>query len=198
MHEKGDLLGPGQSRKPYDNFMTMFPMTQLELMVRLTSDKLEARGMRPTTAGELLKFIGVTVLATRYEFGARVDLWATTARSKYMLAPAFGLRTGMPRAKFDALWSSVAFSKQVVDGGDSEESRWQLIEDFVSNTNLHRSARVTPSDLICVDESMSNWYRQGGHWILKGLPMYVAIDRKPEKGCEVQMRRAVGADSCCG
>jgi len=186
IHEEGDLLGPGLSRKLHDYFMAMFPMTQLALIVRLTSDKLEARGMRPTTAGELLKLIGVTVLATRYEFGARADLWAAAARSKYMLAPAFGLRTGMPRAMFDALWSSVAFSKQVVDGGETEESWWQLIEDFVFNINLHLSARVTPSDLICVDESMSKWYGQGGHWILKGLPMYVAIDRKPENGCEVQ------------
>jgi len=103
-----------------------------------------------------------------------------------MLAHGFGLRTGMPRARFDALWSSVAFSKQVVDGGDSEESRWQLIDDFVSNINLHRSARVTPSDRICVDESMSKWYGQGGHWILKGLAMYVAMDRKYENRCELQ------------
>ena len=29
----------------------------------------------------------------------------------------------------------------------------------------------------------------GGHWINKGLPMYVAIDCKPENGCEIQ-------DSC--
>jgi len=141
--------------------MTMFPMTQLALMVRLTSDKLETRGMRPTTAGDLLKFIGVTALATRYDISARTDLWATVACSKYMLATAFGLRTGMPRARFDALWSSVAFSKQVVDGGDSEESRWQLIDDFVSNINLHRSAWVTPSDIICVEEPMSKWYGQG-------------------------------------
>ena len=33
---------------------------------------------------------------------------------------------------------------------------------------------------------MSWWYRQGGHWINHGLPMYVAIDRKPENGCEIQ------------
>jgi len=186
IYEEGDLLGPGQSRKPYEYFMAMFPMTQLVLMVRLTSDKFETRGMRPTTAGDLLKFIGVTALVTRYEISARADLWATIACSKYMLATAFGLRTGMPRARFDALWSSVAFSKQVVDGGDSEESRWQLIDDFVSNINLHRSARVTPSDIICVEEPMSKWYGQGSHWILKGLPMYVAIDRKPDNGCEVQ------------
>ena len=33
---------------------------------------------------------------------------------------------------------------------------------------------------------MSRWYGQGGHWINHGLPMYVAIDRKPENGCEIQ------------
>jgi len=161
-------------------------MTQLALMVRLTSESVKARGMRPATAGELLKFIGVTVLATRYEFGARADLWVMAARSKYMLAPAFGLRAGMPRERLYALWSSVAFSKHVVDEGDSKESKWQLIDDFVSNINLHRSARVTPSDLICVDESMSKWYGHDGYWILNHLPMYVAIDPKPENGWEVQ------------
>ena len=33
---------------------------------------------------------------------------------------------------------------------------------------------------------MSWWYGQGGHWINHGLPMYVAINRKPENGCEIQ------------
>ena len=33
---------------------------------------------------------------------------------------------------------------------------------------------------------MFRWYGQGGHWINHGLPMYVAIDRKPENGCEIQ------------
>jgi len=77
IHEEGDSIGPGRSRKPYDCFMAMFPLKQMVLMVRLTSTKLAARGMRPTTGGELLNFIGVTVLATRYEFCARADLWAT-------------------------------------------------------------------------------------------------------------------------
>jgi hypothetical protein len=40
--------------------------------------------------------------------------------------------------------------------------------------------------MICVDESISRWYGQGGNWINHGLPMYVAIDRKPENGCEIQ------------
>ena len=42
-----------------------------------------------------------------------------------------------------------------------------------------------------MDESISRWYDQGGDWINFGLPHYVAIDRKPENGCEIQ-------DSCCG
>jgi len=171
--------------------MAMFPVDQLVRMVRLTSAKLRTRGMQQTTAGEVLKFIGVTLLATRYEFGARADLWATKARNKYMQAPAFGERTGMPRSRFDALWSSVTFSEQAGDADDSEGSRWQLINEFVSSINSHRAARVSPSDLICVDESMCKWYGQGGHWILRGLPMYVAIDRKPENGCEIQ-------DAACG
>ena len=45
--------------------------------------------------------------------------------------------------------------------------------------------------MICVDESISRWYGQGGGWINAGLPHYVAIDRKPKNGCEIQ-------DSCCG
>jgi Transposase IS4 len=43
-----------------------------------------------------------------------------------------------------------------------------------------------PSERMCVDESIARWYGQGGHWINMGLPMYIAIDRKPENGCEIQ------------
>ncbi len=57
--------------------------------------------------------------------------------------------------------------------------------------NQHRVETFPPSDLICVDKSISRWYGQGGNWINHGLPMYVAIDRKPENGCEIQ-------NSACG
>jgi len=156
-------------------------------MVHLTSSKLEVRGMQPTDGGEVLKWVGVTLLATRYEFGARADLRATRARSMFMLAPAFGERTGMSRRRFDALWSCMTFSQQTGGADDaSEKRRWQLINDFIASINDHRASRVSPSDLICVDESMCQWYGQGGHCVLRGLPMYVAIDGKPENGCEIQ------------
>jgi hypothetical protein len=44
---------------------------------------------------------------------------------------------------------------------------------------------VNPSEVICVDESISRWYRQGGRWIDIGPPHCVAIDRKAENGCEI-------------
>ena len=42
-----------------------------------------------------------------------------------------------------------------------------------------------------MDESISRWYVIGGGWINIGLPMYIAIDCKPENGCEIQ-------NSACG
>jgi len=143
--------------------------------------------MHPTTRGELLRFIGVTILATRYEFGSRAELWSNKPRNPYLIAPAFDERTGLSRCRFDSLWSCVVFSEQKSGGrDDSEQSRWEFITDFIDSINAHRDAHMSPSEYICVDESMCKWYAQGGPWIKRGLPMYVAIDRKPENGCEIQ------------
>lgn len=89
-------------------------------MVRLTSAQLVERGLRPNTSGEILKFIGILVLATRYVFGSRAKLWATKPRSKYPMAPAFGARTGMSRCRFDSLWSCLTCSQQGVRQPDAE------------------------------------------------------------------------------
>jgi Transposase IS4 len=61
-----------------------------------------------------------------------------------------------------------------------------LVQDFIDNFNDHREAFYDPSWLICADESISRWYGLGGNWINMGLPHYVAMDRKPEHGCEIQ------------
>ena len=77
---------------------------------------------------------------------------------------------------------------------NTEQHWWKLVDDFVANFNNHRANYFNPSDTICVDESMSHWYGQGGHWINHGLPQYVAIVRKPENGCEIQQN----CTSACG
>jgi len=156
-------------------------------MVRLTSPVLEGRGLRRTTRGEVLKLFGVIVLETPYEFGSRAELWSTQLRTSYLVAPAFGERTGLSRCRIDAPWSCVACSEQSSGGGDvSEQGRWELITDFVDSVNAHRDSHVSPSEYLCVDESMCKWHGQGGPWSKLGLPMYVAIDGNSENGCEIQ------------
>jgi len=135
----------------------------------------------------MLKFIGFIVLATRYETGSRAELSSTKPRNPYLVAPAFGARTRLSRCRFDALWFCVAFREQSSRGGGvSEQSRWDISTDFVDSINAHRDSHVSPSKYPCIDESMCKWYGQGGPWIKRGPPMYVAIDRKPENGCAIQ------------
>ncbi len=128
-----------------------------------------------------------------YEFTSRASLWATTAQMKYRPATHFG-RTGMSRKRFDDFFRAVRWSYQPAEREQdecSEVHRWKLVDDFVAAFNEHRTNFFIPSDHICVDESMSRWYGQGGHWINHGLPQYVAIDHKPENGCKIQ-------NSACG
>jgi hypothetical protein len=178
----------------YDFFLLVFPKEQLELTVRLTNKalrklNLQTRYTYQLTVGELLKFIGILILGTRYESGSRRELWSTNSWCKYIDPPKFGDKTGMVRDRFDVIFSNICFSHQPdtrPDGMSDESYRWMLIDDFVSNFNSHREKYYKPSHIICVDESISRWYGLGGSWINSGLPMYVAQDRKPENGCEIQ------------
>lgn len=174
-------------------FMAVFPKDQLNLMVEETSKKLANAGKPKLTKGELLKWFGIMILITRFEFGERNHLWNTKAHCKYIPVPNFGEKTGMTRDRFNDLFRLMVWSRQPdsrPEGMSSEAYRWKLVEDFVSNFNEHRSQFFLPSWLVCVDESISRWYGLGGHWINMGLPMYVSIDRKPEDGMEIQ-------NACC-
>ena len=64
--------------------------------------------------------------------------------------------------------------------------RWMLLDDFVKNFNKYRALHYVQCYLICVDKSMSKWHGLGRHWINMELPVYLVIDRKPVKGCEIQ------------
>jgi hypothetical protein len=58
------------------------------------------------------------------------------------------------------------------------------VDGFVEAFNKQRELFFEPSSKLCVDESISWWYGQGGNWINLGLPKYVAIDgKRPENGC---------------
>jgi hypothetical protein len=194
----GDVIGERSdcafkiSRMDY--FLLMFPPSQLTLMHRLMNEEIcRIGGHKDVTKGELLKFIGILILISKFEFGKRAALWSNTAQFKYVPTPGLG-KTGMPRQRFDILFRCLKFGEQPMlraEGMSSERYRWLLVDDFVTNINAHRASNFIPSHHICVDESMARWYGLGGHWINMGLPQYIAIDRKPENGCEIQ-------NSACG
>jgi hypothetical protein len=144
--------------------------------------------------GELLKWFGVLTLITRrFELGNRRGLWSNTAPSKYIPAPDFGA-TGMTRHQFEDIMRYVRWSDQPDKRAEEmgfKKHQWLLVDDYVQRFNSHQSANVQPSELICVDESMSRWYGNGGDWINLGIPQCIVIDRKQENGGEIQ-------DASCG
>jgi hypothetical protein len=82
----GDLIGQDSdnevrfSRLEY--FLLMFPPTQLTTMCWLTNTMLAQQNKHPITAGELLRFFGILILTTKFEFSSRAQLWSTTAPSQ--------------------------------------------------------------------------------------------------------------------
>ena len=186
LFEEGDLDG---MYSPLDYFLMSIPHGQIETCVLETSGQLQKRGKQKTSENEILKMFGILVLMTRFEFSSRASLWSTTAPSKFVPAVCFGKTTGMPRHRFDDLWSCIRWSSQAETRPDNmspAEYRWRLIDDMVLQFNSHRAENFVPSDRLCCDESISRWYDLGGTWINIGLPVYIAMDRKPESGCEIQ------------
>lgn len=113
--------------------------------------------MRATTEGEILQWMGPIVLGTRFEFKSRRELWSTISKHKFLHAPAFG-RTGMSRDRFDNLWRYMRWSYQPdtrPPGMSREVYSWRLVDDHVFRYNKETKDYSSPSERICVDESMS-------------------------------------------
>ena len=85
----------------------------------------------------MIKWFGIIILATRFEFGDMARLWYTVSQLNYRLAPAFG-KTGMNRHRFDILWRYVQWIHQLDvqgEGTSHEAHQWKLFEDFVTDFN---------------------------------------------------------------
>lgn len=57
---------------------------------------------------------------------------------------------------------------------------------FSKDINVHHRHRVTPSDHIHGDESISRWYGVEGEGIKMGLSHYMTYDLKLENVCELK------------
>ena len=122
-------------------FLMLFPPEQLQLILQLTNNELAMVRKNYKMAGEIVKFFGVMLLVTWFEFGSRASLWSNTSTNKYIPSPSFGL-TGMPRKQFDDLWMCIRFSDQPCNHPSemtSEQYCWRLVDDFIKNFNEHRA-----------------------------------------------------------
>ena len=59
-------------------FLMLFPPEQLQLILQLTNNELAMARKNYTMAGEIVKFFGVMLLVTQFEFGSRASLWSNT------------------------------------------------------------------------------------------------------------------------
>ena len=136
----------------------------------------------------MIKWFGIIILATHFKFGYRAGLCYNVSQSKYRSSPDFS-NTGINRYRLNILWRRVRWSHQpdVWDEVTIHEAHWwKRVEDSVTTFNEYCTQLFSPSDLICADESISRCYIQGGHWINLGFLVYVAMDRNPENGAEIQ------------
>ena len=74
------MLGRGgdhqNSYSRLEYFLMLFPPEQLQLILQLTNNELAMARKNYTMAGEIVKFFGVMLLVTRFEFGSRASLWS--------------------------------------------------------------------------------------------------------------------------
>jgi Transposase IS4 len=87
-----------------DYFLMMYPPSQITAMIHLTNNQLRVHNKKEITRGELIRFFGSMILATRFQFNNRHDLWSTLPRTRFIGAPRFGDKTGFSRNRFDDIW----------------------------------------------------------------------------------------------
>ena len=190
----GDVFGPGcdvggKQWSPIDYFFMMFPMTHTQAIVQLTNEGLSDNNKVPTTAGMILKFFGMIILCTKFEFKSWSSLWSTTAASNMFQLHPLGQQVWVECALmiFGGIFagaSSLLSVRQKWAQKNFVGGWWTIL--LKASMADHRASTFQPSDVICVDESISRWYGKGDHWINFSLPMYVAMERKPDNWCEIQ------------
>ena len=95
----------------------MFRMCRMSSLVAWTPQNLELRNKVYTTDTDILRFFGILIPATRFQFNDRRDLWTSSPTAKYKFATNFS-KTRMSRDRFEQLLECVAFSYCTTTPGD--------------------------------------------------------------------------------
>ena len=89
---------------------------------------------------------------------------------------------------FDNIWYAVRWSRQPPKqpaGMSLEQYHWMLIDDFVASiVNRHRLSMFMPGNEVKANKTVICWCGDGGVYMNKGLPMYLALERKERQDPE--------------
>lgn len=58
-------------------FMTAFPYLKIKRMVLLNSENSMHKKLTPKSTSAIIKYVGILIKGTRYEFGNRAEFWKT-------------------------------------------------------------------------------------------------------------------------
>jgi hypothetical protein len=154
-----------------DFFLLMYTPRKLVAMVDLINIELEKLEANTTNTLELLKFFGVLILMTSFEFTSRASLWSSVAPTTYQPAPHFGL-TGMLKHRFDDLFRAIRWSTQPIERAENKVlssigGSWWMTSSQTSKTTM-QPILLCPTQLCRrIHEPL---VQPGGHWINHSLP----------------------------
>jgi Transposase IS4 len=109
MSEDDDV---GLERSVLDCFLAFFPPNAMKNIMYVTNKKLEEDEQPEMRMGELLKFFGVLILITKFEFSNHRDPWSPNSNNQFISSLAIGMTTGMSKHWFDILLANMTFSNQ--------------------------------------------------------------------------------------
>jgi Transposase IS4 len=136
----------GTKRPLLEYFLACMPPATIKRILKETNKKLTMHESSLLDIAELLRFFGICILVTRFEFESRRDLWSVNTSTKFIPPANFAL-TGMSRNRFEEIWSLMTFSCQPPvrpDNMSTQDYRWMLVDDFVTDYNKHRRVRFRP------------------------------------------------------
>jgi Transposase IS4 len=145
----------GTKRSILDYFLSVMPQETIRRVLHETNEKLSTQKKDVLLYPELIRFFGVCILITQFEFETRRNLWLTKTGSKYIPSPNLS-GTGMTRHRFDDISGSITFSHQPPTRPSAMSSavyRWMLVDDFVTDYNGHRRLKFRPSELVRIDHN---------------------------------------------
>jgi hypothetical protein len=75
----------------------------------------------------------------------------------------------------------------------SERYCWMLVDNFIDNINKHCLRTFDPGNHLKANKTVVWWYGIGGAFINAGLPMYLALEHKPNNGGKIQNLASVAS-----